>query len=105
MIWDILNSLLRITITLIVVYKLTQFTGMMIKAERAGLGLMASGSLMTVPIIWYGQRSPFDGWAVTVMTGGAVLFLLGRTYRDYRHQRANDLQVKWHEAHQRGRGK
>lgn len=105
MIWDILNSLLRVTVTLIVVYKLTQFTGQMIKAERIGLGFMASGSLMTVPIIWYGQRAPFDGWAVTVMTGGAVLFLIGRTWRDYRHQRANDRQAEYYAAHLKGRGR
>ena len=94
MTWDILNSLWRIMVTMIAVYKLTQFAGQMINMERIGLGMMASGSIMTIPIIWEGQRSPFDGWAVSVMTVGMIVFLAGRTWRDRRHQRANDEMIR-----------
>lgn len=103
MIFDIINSVFRAVLTAVIVYKLIQFHDMMIAPERIGLGLMASGSLMTVPIIWEGHHSPFDGWAVSVMTVGAVVFLLGRTWRDRRHQRANDRQIQYWEAHKAGK--
>lgn len=104
MTWDILNSIARGLVTLLCAYKLYRFHGMMIPVERIGLGFMASGSLMTVPIIWQGRHSPFDGWAVAVMTVGLAVFLIGRTWRDRRHQRANDAQVAVWEAHKASRG-
>lgn len=105
MTWDIINSIARALVTLVCVYKLYRFYDMMIQPERIGLGFMASGSLMTVPIIWQGSRSPFDGWAVSVMTIGLAVFLAGRTWRDRRHQRANDQQVAIWEAHKAGRNR
>lgn len=103
MIFDIINSLFRAIVTLVCVYKLYRFYDMMIPLERIGLGFMASGSLMTVPIIWQGHHSPFDGWAVSVMTIGLAVFLAGRTWRDRRHQRANDRQIQYWEAHKAGK--
>ncbi len=103
MIFDIVNSLARALVTFVCVYKLYRFYDMMIPLERIGLAFMASGSLMTVTIIWQGSRSPFDGWAVSVMTIGLAVFLAGRTWRDRRHQRANDQQVQYWEAHKAGR--
>ncbi|WP_398457441.1 hypothetical protein [Sphingomonas albertensis] len=103
MMFDIINSIARALLTVLIVYKLIRFHDMMIAPERMGLGLMASGSMMTVPIIWEGTRSPFDGWAVSVMTIGAVVFLAGRTWRDRKHQRANDRQVAYWEAHKAGK--
>lgn len=104
MTWDIINSIARAVVTLVCAYKLFKFYDMMIQPERIGLGFMASGSLMTVPIIWQGHHSPFDGWAVSVMTIGLAVFLAGRTWRDRRHQRANDKQVAWYQAHIRSKG-
>lgn len=103
MIFDIINSLFRAIVTLVCVYKLYRFYDMMIPLERIGLAFMASGSLMTVSIIWEHRQSPFDGWAVSVMTIGLSLFLAGRTWRDRRHQRANDLQIQYWEAHKAGK--
>lgn len=94
MVWDILNTLGRLALTVIVIYKLTQFRSMMIMLERVGLGIMGAGSFLTVAVIWEREQSPFDGWAVTVLTFGAVLFLGGRTWRDRRHQRANDAMAR-----------
>lgn len=104
MTWDIINSVARALVTIVCAYKLVRFYDMMIQVERVGLGFMASGSLMTVPIIWQGHHSPFDGWAVSVMTIGLATFLVGRTWRDRRHQRANDQQVAVWEAHVRSKG-
>jgi hypothetical protein len=105
MTWDILNSIARALVTAACVYKLYRFHSMMIPVERGGLGFMASGSLMTVPIIWQGRHSPFDGWAVSVMTFGLAAFILGRTWRDRRHQKANDRQVASMRAELRARGR
>ncbi len=105
MTWDIINSIARALVTVVCAYKLFKFYDMMIQPERIGLGFMASGSLMTVPIIWQGHHSPFDGWAVSVMTIGLAVFLAGRTWRDRRHQRANDQQVAYYQAHLRSKGR
>lgn len=104
MIWDILNSIGRALLTILAVYKLAQFREMMIPMERLGLGMMGGGSFLTIAVIWERQRSPFDGWSVTVLTAGAVLFLAGRTWRDRKHQRANDamaaMRGRWKEQRQ-----
>ncbi len=94
MVWDILNTLGRLALTVIVIYKLTQFRSMMIMLERVGLGIMGAGSFLTVAVIWEREQSPFDGWAVTLLTFGAVAFLAGRTWRDRRHQKANEAMAR-----------
>lgn len=86
---DYINAAGRIILTGIVIYKVTQFREMANGAERLGLGMMGSGSFLTVPIILYKNQNPFEGWAITLLTMGAILLLLGRTYRDHLHWRAN----------------
>lgn len=89
MTWDIINSMIRLALVFVVVYKLYEFRQLANRAEQLGLGLMGGGGLMTVPGIWEGARSPFDGYSVTILTFGILLFIMGRTWRDYRHARAN----------------
>ncbi len=90
MLFDILNSIGRLVLTAIVIYKLGQFRDMANMAERIGLGFMGGGSFLTIPNIWEAEQSPFDGWAATLLTWGAVLFVVGRTYRDRRHFKRNE---------------
>lgn len=101
---DIINAIGRVILTIIVVYKVTQFREMANSVERFGLGMMGAGSFLTVPVILYKNRNPFEGWAVTLLTIGAILLLAGRTWRDRRHKRANDIQAKWGEQWRRERG-
>ncbi|WP_156884277.1 hypothetical protein V3I01_08000 [Sphingomonas sp. gentR] len=89
MMWDILNVFGRLLLTAIAVYKLSQFRDHMIAMERIGLGFMGGGSFLTIPIIIDRYNNPFNGWATSVLTFGAVLFLAGRTWRDRRHEQAN----------------
>jgi hypothetical protein len=96
MIWDLINSLGRLLLTAIVIYKVTQFRDTMNNVERAGLCLMASGSFLTSALIWE-PDGPFHGWSVSLLTYGAIIFLAGRTWRDRRHQRANDTQVRMYD--------
>ena len=104
MIFDILNSFGRALLALIIVYKLTQLRQTMNLVERIGLGLVGGCSFLTIGVIWE-RDGPFEGWASTMMTLGCILFLGGRTWRDMRHQRANDAQIAYWEAHKAGRGK
>lgn len=89
MTWEILNSLGRILLTIIVVVKVTRFGLTLNPIERAGLGFMGGGSLLTVNVIWEHQASPFSDWATTLVTYGALMFLFGRTWRDWRHEHRN----------------
>lgn len=103
-VWDYINIAGRLVLTGIAVYKLTHFRELMIVWERFGLAMMGGGSFVTIPVLIEKRESPMDGWAVTVLTIGAVIFLAGRTWRDRRHQRANDIQAKWGEQWRRERG-
>ncbi len=90
MTWAIAHSLIRIVLTLIVIVKVTRFATTLNRVERFGLGMMGGCGLLTVNVIWERQQSPYDGWAGTLFSFGAILFLFGRTLRDWKHQRAND---------------
>ena len=102
MIFDIINSLFRFLLTVIVIYKVTQLRATMNMVERIGLGLVGGCSFLTIGVIWE-RDGPFEGWASTMMTLGCVLFLGGRTWRDMRHQRNNNLQAAYWEAHKAGK--
>lgn len=103
MIWDILNATLRLVVTVIVIYKLAQFRETANLCERIGMGLAGGGSFMTIPIIMEGTNSPFDGWAVTVMSLGFVLWMGGRTWRDMKHHRNNRRQLEFAKEWEKGR--
>ncbi len=86
---DILNTLGRLLLTLIVVVKITRFRDTMNAVERVSLGIMGSGSFLTIAVIWERTGSPFEGWATTLLTFGAFGFLIGRTLRDWKHDGNN----------------
>jgi len=104
MTFGILNAVLSFLLTLIVVYKVTMFRSQANGMERLGLGLMGSGFFLTIPVSLFRNENPFEGWAVTLLRIGVIVFLAGRTLRDYRHKKRNDMQVRWHEEWKRSRG-
>lgn len=89
--FDLLNTCLRVAVTIIVAYKLIEFYEEYKGAERLGLGMLGSGSFLTVPPIWAYRLDErvFDGWSVSVMTAGILLMLFGRMNRHIRHRAAN----------------
>lgn len=103
-VFDIANVAGRLILTMLVVYKLSLFRDHMILAERIGLGLMGGGSFLTIPIIIDREGNPFNGWAITLLTFGAVIFIAGRTWRDYRHAAANREQMRISEEYFRRKG-
>ena len=105
MIFDVINSLGRIMLTFLVIYKTTQYRDQMIPAERLGLGMMGGASFLTVSVIWQGARSPFDGWAVSILTFGTIIFLSGRLIRNRRHWRRNEDTKEQARGHLAARGK
>lgn len=105
LLWDILNSLGRLIVTIVATVIVTVLRDELNESERVGLGLMGSGSFLTIGIIWEGHDSPFDGWAVTIMTYGMVLFLLGYGHRRVRHWRRNAVQYRQSRDYLKSRGK
>lgn len=102
--WDIINALLRLSLTILCIYKLAQFREQANLCERTGIGMMGGGSFMTIGIIVEGPMSPFDGWATTVLTMGIVLLVAGRTWRDLQHDRNNRRQLAISQSWMKGRG-
>lgn len=105
MAWDILNTLGRLVLTMIVVVKITRFRDTLNVVERICLGVMGSGSFLTIAVIWERTGSPFEGWATTLLTFGAVGFLIGRTMRDWKHDGANQRAIAQARSHFQSRGK
>jgi len=105
MIWDIFNSLGRLIVTVVATIIVTVLRDELNESERIGLGLMGSGSFLTIGIIWEGHDSPFDGWATSIMTYGIALFLLGYGHRRLRHWRRNTEQYRQSRDYLKSRGK
>ena len=106
--WAVLNGLLSLVTTAAASFVALRFAERLIPSERVGLALVASGSFMRIaPIIGFleGVETPLDQWASTLMMGGILLFLFGRGFRLYRHERANKQQVALSQAYLAGRGK
>jgi hypothetical protein len=103
--FDFFNVAGRLVLTVIVVFKITQFRDMTNFVERTGLGIMGAGSFLTIPVILFKNDNPFEGWAVSLLTYGAILFLAGRTWRDYKHARANKIMAQRGEVWLAQRGK
>jgi len=104
-VWDMANSIGRLALMIVVVVKITHFSATLNRIERFGMGMMGAGSFLTINVIWERQASPYDGWASTMLTWGAILFLSGRTYRDWCHELNNNRQVHSMRAELRARGK
>lgn len=105
MMWDITNSILRLILMGLAVVAITKYRHMFLRDERVGLGIMGGCAFLTIGVIWERQNSPFDGWATSLFTFGAVLFLNGLLRRKSRHDRANEAQLKVAEAWMKGRGR
>lgn len=92
--WDVLNSLARLALAAILIWKLIRFPQLFNPLERYGQAIGAGSSVLTVTVIWEGQRSPFDGWATTLFTIAMLLYFMGRATRHWRHEQNNRLQLQ-----------
>lgn len=90
------NAILRIAITLTVVFKLLRYGHLLNQAERVGLAVAGSGSFLTLAPIWdvYREGTPYDIWAGVLLAFGFLLYMLGRLSRHIRHDRNNRAQVE-----------
>lgn len=93
MIIDLINSVGRMLLTLVAIFLVTHLRHLLNMAERFGLGMVGGGSFLTIAVIWERQQSPFDGWSVTILTYGALIFFCGFGWRKLRHNRANQQAV------------
>lgn len=97
----LLSALLRLTLTVLVTYKLARWGHMLNQVERAGLGFIGGSAFMTIPVILdrYREGTPFDVWAGMLFTLGVTLYLLGRLSRHIRHERRNAEAVEQARRH------
>lgn len=93
-VWDILNSLFRLAIAAILIWKLVRFPGLFNPLERYGMSLAAGSSLLTITVIWDMQRSPFDGWATALFSLAVLVYFVGRMTRHWRHEANNRAQLR-----------
>jgi hypothetical protein len=101
--WILLNSIFRIGIVLIVCHKLMHYRDMFNAAERIGMGVGATGALLTVPVLILGNDTMFEDWASCLMSFGWFLYLCGRMTRHWRHARNQRAQRMIAEEHFAGR--
>jgi len=105
MIIEIANSVGRLALTCSSIFLVTHLRHMLNFAERFGLGMVGGGSFLTIAVIWERQQSPFDGWAVTILTYGALIFFCGFGWRKLRHDRANQQAVATARRYLEARGR
>jgi hypothetical protein len=53
--------------------------------QRAGIGIMASATLMLLPRLYMQAPTPFDPWAATLLWLGLLVFFSGSGYRAIDH--------------------
>lgn len=93
-VWDILNSLFRLAIAAILIWKLCRFPGLFNGLERYGMSIAAGTSVLTITVIWEGQRSPYDGWANSLFSLAILIYFTGRMTRHWRHEANNRAQLR-----------
>lgn len=88
--WDIINSMARLAIGVILVWKLLRFGPQLNRWERHGMALGAGCSILTISVIWEAQRSPFDGWASSLFSIAMLSYFIGRYIRLRNRARINE---------------
>jgi hypothetical protein len=88
----VLNSICRLGVAFIMIYKLLAFRDQFNQLERAGLSLGSGTALLTIPVIFDVNKigTPMDGWAGTAFTFSVFLFFLGRFRRMMAHAARNE---------------
>lgn len=105
MIWDIVNSVGRLLLTVVAILLITRLRHVLNAYERVGLGLAGAGSFLTIGVLWERHGSPFEGWATTLLTYGALMAWCGFAWRKLRHDQDNAEAVRRSRAYLEGRGK
>jgi uncharacterized membrane protein (DUF441 family) len=87
----VLNSLFRLAVTVILMFKLVCFRDTFNHLERAGMSIAAGTSCLTIPVIFdiKNTGTPLDGWAATAFTFGVLIYFFGRLVRLRAHAAAN----------------
>ena len=101
-----LNSLFRLAVTGILIYKLFNYRDTFNQWERAGMSIAAGTSFLTIPVISDVNKTgtPMDGWAATMFTFGVMIYFIGRMIRLKAHAVANDRMNRQAREHLREKG-
>lgn len=93
-VWDILNSVGRLGLTIVAIVLITRYRDMLSWPERVGLGMAGAGSFLTIAVIWERTESPMDGWATSVLTYGALLAWGALAWRKHVHTVNNERHIR-----------
>jgi hypothetical protein len=83
--FSLINATLRCCLTILLAFKLYHYYDSFNSVERAGIGVMAGTTFLTIaPVLDIRHvGTPFDGWAGTVFTIGALCYFAGRMSRHW----------------------
>jgi divalent metal cation (Fe/Co/Zn/Cd) transporter len=102
----IISAVCGLAVSVIMVWKLTQFPDSFSFTERLGMGMVGGGMILRLgPILSKPYSTPFDDWATSVMQIGVLLMTWGRLARLIRHARSNTRAIDAAAAHLKARGK
>lgn len=93
MTWEILNTLFRLSLSVLLLWGVLRHPRDFNSFERHGQALMAATVLLTITVLWDRQHSPFDGWATAIFSFGALMYFGGRAYRIRDHARRNRAMI------------
>lgn len=99
--YPFLNVLFSLIVAGILAYKLTCRADRFTLMERVGMGMIGSGSLMTVGPLMSAAPTPFEDWSATLLRAGCAIYFVGRMLR---HRHNNASAVRQARAHFRRQG-
>jgi hypothetical protein len=88
----VLNSVFRLAVTAILIYKLFNYRESFNEWEKAGMSIAAGTCFLTIPVIFDIDKTgtPMDGWAGTAFTFGIMIYFIGRMKRLHAHAVNNE---------------
>ncbi len=89
-VFSFINATLRVLLTLLLAYKLVHYHYSFNAMEKAGMGVMGGATFLTIaPVLDFRHEgTPFDGWAGTALTAGALCYFIGRMSRHWKGYKA-----------------
>jgi hypothetical protein len=98
MFWPVLNMICGLIVAAILAYKLALRPASFTLMERAGMGLLGGGMVLTIGPIMAPSPTPFEDWSATLVRLGCVVYFTGRMLK---HRHANRAAVRQAHRHLR----
>jgi hypothetical protein len=96
--WPVVNVIASFIVALIIAYKLVCLHDRFTHMERAGMGLIGAGALLTIGPLTSTYPTPYEDWSATLLRVGCMIYFIGRILRHKHNNAAAVRQARRHAA-------